>query len=82
MVDIRPFKGFSYIPSNGSDLSSVIAPPYDVITDQERSDLASKSPLNFVHMTLPANYDSGRSDPDFYVAAASRWDSLKRNNTV
>jgi len=81
MVDIRPFKGFSYIPSNGSDLSSVIAPPYDVITDEERSDLASKSPLNFVHITLPSNYDSGRSDPDFYKEAASRWDSLKRNNT-
>ena len=82
MVDIRPFKGFSYCPSNGSDLSSVIAPPYDVITDQERSDLASKSPLNFVHLTLPVNYDSGRSDPDFYEEAASRWDSLKWNNTV
>ncbi|MDP6396292.1 MAG: DUF1015 domain-containing protein [Candidatus Marinimicrobia bacterium] len=81
MVDIRPFKGFSYIPSNGSDLSSVIAPPYDVITDQERSDLASKSPHNFVHMTLPENYDSGRSDPDFYKEAASRWDSLKKNST-
>ncbi|SVB36513.1 uncharacterized protein METZ01_LOCUS189367, partial [marine metagenome] len=81
MVDIRPFKGFSYIPSNDFDLSSVIAPPYDVITDQERSNLASKSPLNFVHITLPSNYDSGRSDPGFYEEAASRWDSLKRNNT-
>ena len=82
MVDIRPFKGYSYAPSSVSDLSSVVAPPYDVITDQEREDFASKSPLNFIHITLPANYESGRSDPDFYEQAASQWISFKTNHTV
>ena len=71
MVDIRPFKGYSYTPSNISDLSSVIAPPYDVISERERADLASRSPVNFIHMTLPANYDPARSNPDFYKEAAS-----------
>ena len=82
MVDIRPFKGFSYAPSSVSDLSSVVAPPYDVISDQEREDFASKSPLNFNHITLPENYESGRSDPDFYEQAASQWISFKTNHTV
>ena len=82
MVDIRPFKGFSYAPSSVSDLSSVVAPPYDVISDQEREDFASKSPLNFIHITLPENYESGRSDPDFYEQAAFQWNSFKTNHTV
>ncbi|HIB03219.1 MAG TPA: DUF1015 domain-containing protein [Candidatus Marinimicrobia bacterium] len=82
MVDIRPFKGYSYTPSNISDLSSVIAPPYDVISERERADLASRSPVNFIHMTLPANYDPARSNPDFYKEAASQWNSWKKNNTV
>ena len=82
MVDIRPFKGYSYTPSNISDLSSVIAPPNDVISERERADLASRSPVNFIHMTLPANYDPARSNPDFYKEAASQWNSWKKNNTV
>ena len=82
MVDIRPFKGYSYAPSSVSDLSSVVAPPYDVITDQERKNFSYKSPLNFIHITLPANYESGRADPDFYEQAASQWISFKTNHTV
>ena len=82
MVDIRPFKGYSYAPSSVSDLSSVVAPPYDVISDQERSGFASKSPFNFIHITLPANYESGRSDPNFYEQAASQWNTFKSYHTV
>ena len=82
MVDIRPFKGYSYAPSSVSDLSSVVAPPYDVISDQERYGFASKSPFNFIHITLPANYESGRSDPNFYEQAASQWNTFKTNHTV
>ena len=45
-------------------LSELIAPPYDVVSPEARSALASRSPHNIVHLTLP------EGSPDRYTAAA------------
>jgi uncharacterized protein (DUF1015 family) len=58
---VLPFKGVHY--SESFDLNDVTAPPYDVISPEERNRLASLHPNNFVHLTLP---DDGA---DRYVRA-------------
>ena len=50
---IKPFKATFYNTNVVSDLNLVVAPPYDVITPEQREIFASKSPYNVVHLTLP-----------------------------
>ena len=50
MARIRPFRALRYdVP----DLGAVVAPPYDVISDEQREDYLARSPYNVVHLTLP-----------------------------
>lgn len=50
MLSIHPFKGFRYKSKN---LSKLICPPYDVISQQEKIELEKISPYNFVRIELP-----------------------------
>ncbi len=60
-----------------SNLSTLIAPPYDVITSEARADLAASSPSNIVHLILPEDpidpYDRAAQ-----VLAQWRWDCTLR----
>ncbi len=82
MTQVRPFRGFSYNPEIVPDLSSVVAPPYDVVTDDERAALAGRSPFNFIHMTLPAHYDPNSDSRQFYGEASNLWDDWRENGIV
>jgi uncharacterized protein (DUF1015 family) len=56
MADIAPLKPLRYdltkLASSGG-LASVVAPPYDVISPEQRMELASKNPYNVVKLILP-----------------------------
>jgi uncharacterized protein (DUF1015 family) len=50
MARIRPFEALRYdVP----ELAEVVAPPYDVISDEERTEYLARSPYNVVHLILP-----------------------------
>jgi len=53
VAEILPFRGVLYDPARAGPLDGLIAPPYDVISPDERSALAAKSPHNFVRLILP-----------------------------
>ena len=53
MPALSPFRALRYDASAGS-LVELVAPPYDVIGEQQREELARRSPHNVVHLTLPA----------------------------
>jgi uncharacterized protein (DUF1015 family) len=46
---VRPFQALRYAVS---PLDDVVAPPYDVISDDGRRDYLARSPYNVVHLTL------------------------------
>ena len=50
MAEIRPFRGVRYNQELIGDLSSVICPPYDVITSQMEEELYSRSQYNFIRV--------------------------------
>ncbi|MFC2070915.1 DUF1015 family protein, partial [Chloroflexota bacterium] len=50
MADIRPFRGVHYSKSLVKDLSAVICPPYDIISQQQQQELHIKSEYNFVRL--------------------------------
>jgi uncharacterized protein (DUF1015 family) len=47
---VRPFQALRYAVS---PLDEVVAPPYDVISEEARRDYLARSPYNVVHLTLP-----------------------------
>ena len=51
MPTLSPFRALRYDESAGAT-PDLIAPPYDVIDEQGRAQLASRSPHNVVHLTL------------------------------
>jgi len=54
MADVRPFRAVRYDETVAGPLAEVVAPPYDVISPDEREGFLAKSPHNVVHLTLPA----------------------------
>ncbi|HLK17005.1 MAG TPA: DUF1015 domain-containing protein [Fimbriimonadaceae bacterium] len=70
MAQIRPFSGLRYQPSAGS-LDDLTAPPYDVISSEQRIELAARSPHNVVHLTLPEALEGDRSKFVKYARSAA-----------
>jgi uncharacterized protein (DUF1015 family) len=57
MARIIPFRGILYNTEKVGDLSSVVAPPYDVIAPRMRETLYEKTPYNIVRI------DFGKEHP-------------------
>jgi uncharacterized protein (DUF1015 family) len=57
MADLQPLRTLRYDTSVAGPLEELIAPPYDVIDDEMRAELAARSPHNVVHVDLPSSYD-------------------------
>src|SRR6266540_2156724 len=53
MADVRPFRALRYDEAKAGPLEALVAPPYDVISEDERADYLARSPYNVVHLTLP-----------------------------
>ena len=51
MAEIRPLRAIHYAPD--VPLTDVVAPPYDVIDDEQRAQLLGRSPHNVVEIDLP-----------------------------
>jgi uncharacterized protein (DUF1015 family) len=66
--DLRPFRALRFDVA-ASDLSAVLAPPYDIISPAERQGLLARDPYNIVRIELPG--DLGAAAADDYAAAAA-----------
>jgi uncharacterized protein (DUF1015 family) len=59
MADVRPFRALRYA---AADLEPLIAPPYDVISAEERAAFLARDPHNVVHLTLPDSEEQAADD--------------------
>ncbi len=50
---MRPFSALRYDTGVAGPLDVLVAPPYDVISEDARLDYLARSPYNVVHLTLP-----------------------------
>ncbi|MCL2736011.1 MAG: DUF1015 domain-containing protein [Propionibacteriaceae bacterium] len=55
MPDFRPFPALRYFP--GTDLSAVLAPPYDVLSAHAVDRLHARHPHNITHVDVPEDHD-------------------------
>lgn len=81
MATIRPFRGLRYGPSAGQ-AADLVAPPYDVLSQEERDAYAAKSPHNAVHLTLPEQHPDDRSKFVKYARSAARLEDWRRDGGV
>jgi uncharacterized protein (DUF1015 family) len=49
---VKPFRALRYDTAVAGPLGDLVAPPYDVISDEQRRDYLARSPYNVVHVTL------------------------------
>ena len=70
IMEVKPFKAFRFNASVVGDVGKCIAPPYDVISDDERDGLCRQSKYNIVHITkgIVTASDDGQHNP--YTRAA------------
>ena len=53
MAVVKPFRALRYDEAVAGPLETLVAPPYDVITPEQREELRARSPHNVVRLTLP-----------------------------
>jgi uncharacterized protein (DUF1015 family) len=70
MCDVRPFHGLRYNLQIITDPSTVITPPYDVISADERSRYYSLSPHNIIRLEFGAEEPGDTPDNNKYTRAA------------
>ncbi|MCA9694451.1 MAG: DUF1015 domain-containing protein, partial [Myxococcales bacterium] len=73
MAKLRPFRGLRYDLPRAGDPANLLAPPYDVVDDDGRAELASRSPHNCIHVILPEGAGDSR-----YEVGAGHFARLKR----
>ena len=64
MADVQPLKTLRYDPDVAGPLEDLIAPPYDVIDDEARAELARRSAHNVVELDLPTSYEAAAETLD------------------
>jgi uncharacterized protein (DUF1015 family) len=62
MAVVKPFRAERYDESKAGPLERLVAPPYDVLSAEQREEYLARSPYNVVHLTLPDDEDQAGRD--------------------
>jgi uncharacterized protein (DUF1015 family) len=62
MAVVKPFRAERYDESKAGPLERLVAPPYDVLSPEQREEYLARSPYNVVHLTLPDNEEQAGRD--------------------
>jgi len=79
-INIKPFKGICYNQNLIADLSKVICPPYDVISEEEKELYYNKSPYNFIHILLARLQQNEKGFSDRYTKSAILFNEWLKNS--
>ena len=63
LAEIKAFRALRYTEAAG-DISTLVCPPYDVISEKERLALLAHNPRNAVRLELPKQQDEKGENPD------------------
>ena len=76
MAQVRGFRGLRYNLAKVGDISKVLAPPYDVITEPMRQELVARSEYNVVRLDLgdqPVGTPPDQRDYETSAHLLNRW---------
>ncbi len=74
MVAIKPFKGWAFDTAKAGDITKLVAPPHDVISEEEQKRFKQLSKHNIVRIILP--------EGDDYSSAARALDELLSKGVI
>jgi uncharacterized protein (DUF1015 family) len=81
MARVRPFSGYRYA-GLGPDISEVTAPPYDVISPQQREALLARNPHNIVALELPSGPIDTAAPDNRYATGAKIWSDWRASGVL
>ena len=70
MTEVRPLRAYRYSSTKVGDLGLVVAPPYDVVSVEEREELYTRSPHNVVRLEAPLEQSGDNSGSNRFTRAA------------
>ena len=82
MPEILPFRGIRYNIETSSSIESVIAPPYDVITEREQEELYRINPYNIVRLILGRDEPGDSSLNNKYLRAARDFNDWQKSGVL
>ncbi len=82
MPEIRPFRALRFDPEVVGDVGSVVAPPYDVISPEQRAALIARSRRNVVRIDLPASEPTDTDPDERYRQAARTYTAWRSDGTL
>ena len=75
MAEVKPFRGLLYRETKlGEDLSTVVAPPYDVISEGMRDELYSRNKHNIIRLILGRDQEGDTDSDNKYTRAKKALD--------
>src|SRR5512138_572743 len=76
MAEIVPFRAIRYAATRGRALGQLVAPPYDLVSQEQRDELLRRSPHNIIHVTLGEDRaGDGPATTNKYQRAGEYWAS-------
>jgi len=82
VADVQPFRGLRYNPEQIYDFSTVISPPYDVISPEEQHLYHSKSRCNVIRLEFGLERPTDSAHSNKYVRAAQTLKSWLRHSIL
>jgi uncharacterized protein (DUF1015 family) len=81
-VELRPFRGVVYNSAHFDNLFALLAPPYDVISQQERDIYHQRHPYNVVRLIYGKDEPGDTPDDNRYTRAAQYLHSWLRQGVL
>lgn len=81
MACIRPFAAWRFT-AESPDITSLVCPPYDVISAEQRDDLVGRDPHNTVLLELPSGPLDPQAEGNRYANGKSTWDAWRADGTL
>lgn len=82
MCTIRPLAAIRYSTGRGSNLSSRLSPPYDVLEERDKASLLARDERNFVALDLPYVPAKAAGPPAVYEAVQRRMQQWLEDGTL
>lgn len=82
MTTVLPFKGLRYNPEKIKDISKVITPPYDVISEKERDNYYQLHPDNIIRLILSKDLPGDDQSNNKYTRSAEFFDTWRKEEIL
>ena len=82
MAKILPFKGLRYNPEKIKDVSKVITPPYDIISEEERDGYYQLHPNNIIRLILGKDFPGDNQSNNKYTRSAEFFDTWRKEEIL